>query len=135
MRKVIEFFLNLPVWGNAAILIILMFGLFSLFNMKRAFFPELDPNRVVVNVFYPGASPQEMEDGVTIKIEQAVKGIEGIEKINSTSSENSAMIRIDGYTDTDMDQLMTEVENAVNSINSFPQGAERPIVTLSLIHI
>lgn len=131
MRKVIEFFINRPIWGNAAIAIVLMFGLFSIFTMKRSFFPELDPNTISVSVLYPGASPSEMEEGVTIKIEQAVKGLEGIEQINSTSVENMSQIAIQAYPKTDMEELLSEIENAVNSINSFPQGAERPLVKLN----
>lgn len=128
MKRVIEFFIKRPVWVNAAIVVILMFGLFSISNMKRSFFPELDPNRIIVTLFYAGASPTEMEEGVTIKIEQAVKGLDGIEEINSSSSENFAQVDIKAYQDTDMDDLLSDVENAVNSINSFPQGAERPII-------
>lgn len=128
MKRVIEFFIKRPVWVNAAIVIILMFGVFSISNMKRSFFPELDPNRIIVTLFYAGASPTEMEEGVTIKIEQAVKGLDGIEEINSSSSENFAQVDIKAYQDTDMDDLLSDVENAVNSINSFPQGAERPII-------
>ena len=128
MRKVIQFFINRPVWGNAAIAIVLMFGLFSIFTMKRSFFPELEPTQIYVSVFYPGASPTEMEEGVTIKVEQAVKGLSGIEEINSTSSENFSQVTIKAYTDTDIDELLGKIENSVNSINSFPQGAERPIV-------
>lgn len=131
MRKVIEFFLKRPVWGNAAIAVVIMFGLFSVFTMQRSFFPELDPNTISVSVLYPGASPSEMEEGVTIKIEQAVKGLEGIEKVNSTSIENMSQITIQAYPDIDMEELLNEIENAVNSINSFPQGAERPIVNLN----
>jgi len=129
MKRLIEFFVKRPVWGNAFIAIILMFGLFSIFTMKRSFFPELDPNTIVVSVFYPGASPTEMEEGVTIKVEQAVKGFAEIEEINSTSNENMATVTIKAYTDTDMDELLSDVENSINSINSFPQGAERPIIT------
>ena len=128
MRKVIQFFINRPIWGNAAIVLILMFGLFSIFTMKRSFFPELDPNQIVVTVFYPGASPSEMQEGVTIKVEQSINGLDGIEEVNSTSSENFAQINIKAYVDTDMDDLLSEVENSVNSINSFPQGAERPLI-------
>ncbi|HIP31753.1 MAG TPA: efflux RND transporter permease subunit [Crocinitomicaceae bacterium] len=128
MRKIIQFFINRPVWGNAAIVLVLMFGLFSLFTMKRSFFPELEPNRIFVSVFYPGASPSEMEEGVTIKIEQAVKGLDGIEEINSTSSENFSQVTIKAYVDTDIDELLSNIENSVNSINSFPAGAERPMV-------
>lgn len=130
MRRVIEFFIKRPIWGNAAIAIVIMFGLFSIFTMQRSFFPELDPNTISVSVLYPGASPVEMEEGVTIKIEQSVKGLEGIEQINSTSVENMTQISIQAYPNVDMEELLNEVENAVSSINSFPQGAERPIVTL-----
>lgn len=129
MRRIIQFFINRPIWGNATIAIILMFGLFSVFTMKRSFFPELDPARVVVSVFYPGASPAEMEQGITIKVEQAIKGLNGIERVDASSSENFANIRIKAYTGTDMEELLNEVKNAVNSINSFPVGAEKPTVT------
>ena len=129
MRRLIEFFVKRPVWGNAFIAIVVLFGLFSIVTMKRSFFPELDPNTIIVSVFYPGASPAEMEEGVTIKVEQAVKGFAEIEDINSTSNENMATVTIKAYTDTDMDELLSDVENSINSINSFPQGAERPIIT------
>lgn len=129
MRNLIFFFVKRPIWGNAFIVLILMFGLFSIFTMKRSFFPELDPNTIVVSVFYPGASPSEMEEGVTIKVEQAVKGLAAIEEINSTSGENMATITIKAYQDADMESLLSDVENMINSINSFPQGAERPIIT------
>ena len=84
---------------------------------------------VLVNVAYPGASPEEMEEGVTIKIEQALRGLDGVERVNSTSSENIASIRVKGFEGADMDEIYKDVENAVSSINSFPQGAEKPIVT------
>lgn len=128
MRKLITFFVNRPVWGNAFIFVVIVFGIFALSNTKKSFFPELDPNTIVVSVFYPGASPNEMEEGVTIKIEQAVKGIAAIDEINSTSLENMATINIKAYQDSDMDQLLSDVENAINSINSFPEGAEKPII-------
>lgn len=129
MKRIIKFFINNPVWGNAAIAIVIMFGLFSIFSTQRSFFPELDPNRIIISVFYPGASPTEMEDGITIKIEQSIKGLDGIEEINSASSENVATVDIKAYQDTDMDDLLSDVENSINSINSFPQGAEKPIIT------
>lgn len=131
MRKVIEFFIKRPIWGNAFIALILLFGLFSIVTMKRSFFPEMEPTVINVSVLYPGAAPSEMEEGVTIKIEQAVKGLEGIDQINSTSIENMAQIQIKAFPETDMEELLNEIENAINSINSFPQGAERPLISLN----
>ncbi len=129
MRKIVQFFIERPIWTNAAIALVVMFGIWSVSNLNRSFFPELDPNRIVISVFYPGASPAEMEEGVSIKIEQSIKGLKGIEHIDVTSQENSAQITILAFQDTDMEELLSDVENSVNSINSFPQGAEKPIIT------
>ena len=128
MRSLVQFFIKRPIWANALIVITVMFGTYQLSSMNKSFFPELDPRTINITVMYPGASPEEMEDGVTIKIEQALRGIDGIEEINSTSSENLATIRIKGFEDADMDEVYKDVENAVNSINSFPQGAEKPVI-------
>lgn len=128
MRNLVGFFIKYPIWTNAFIIIISLFGLWSLMNMKSSFFPELDPMKISIQVMYPGASPEEMEEGVAIKIEQAVKGLNEIEHVSSTSSENFCSISIEAYQDADMDELQSEVENAVNSINSFPQGAEKPVI-------
>lgn len=128
MRKVIQFFIERPLWINAAIVIVLLFGLWSASSLNRSFFPELDPNRIVIQVAYPGASPEEMEEGVSIKVEQAIKGFQDIEHIDVISEENIAQLTIKAEQDADMEELLNEVENAVNSINSFPQGAEKPSI-------
>ncbi len=129
MRNVINFFIKRPIWTNAFIVVVLMFGFWSISSLNRSFFPEIDPAKIVVSVFYPGASPQEMEDGVTIKVEQAVKGLKDIEYIDANSQENFAQISIQAYKDADMNELLSDVENAVNSINSFPEGANKPTIT------
>ena len=128
MRNVVYFFIKRPIWTNAIIAVTIMFGFFTLSRLNSSFFPELDPKIITIQVMYPGASPQEMEEGITIKIEQAIKGLNDIEHINSTSGENVATITINAFQDADMDELLSDVENSVNSINSFPQGAEKPII-------
>lgn len=128
MRQLISFFIKNPIWANAIIIVTIMFGAISIATMDSSFFPEQEPNRIGISVFYNGASPIEMEEGVTIKIEQALKGISGIEEIYSTSSENIASVNIVAYKNVDLDEVLRDVENAVNSINSFPDGAEKPTV-------
>ncbi|MCL4856981.1 MAG: efflux RND transporter permease subunit, partial [Flavobacteriales bacterium] len=71
MRQLISFFIKNPIWANAIIIVTIMFGAISIATMDRSFFPEQEPNRIGISVFYNGASPIEMEEGVTIKIEQA----------------------------------------------------------------
>jgi multidrug efflux pump subunit AcrB len=129
MRNVIAFFIKNPIWSNAIIVLTGIFGLTSLFILPHSFFPETTPKQIYVNTIYPGASPQEMEEGITIKIEQALKGLSGIEEINSNSSENSSSITITAFTNIDLEELKQEVESSVASISSYPVGAEKPIVT------
>ena len=128
MNKVIDFFIKKPIWANALIFLTLIFGIFALFQTSSSFFPELEPTRITVSVFYPGASPEEMEEGITVKIEESLKGIAGIEETYSTSSENTATVVIKTYQDEDLVEVTNEVKNAIDGISSFPVGAERPIV-------
>ena len=129
MRSVVSFFVRYPIWANAIIFVVALFGIISYtVGLKKSFFPEREPNRITINVVYPGASPEEVEEGVTIKIEEAIKGIVGIDEVTSTSSENSASITIVTLDDYDLEEVTTEVKNAVDRINSFPLNAEPPIV-------
>ncbi|MGE0561768.1 MAG: efflux RND transporter permease subunit [Flavobacteriales bacterium] len=128
MRKLISYFIENPIWANAIIIVTVLFGAISIVNMDSSFFPEQDPNRIGISVFYNGASPIEMEEGVTIKIEQALQGISGIEEIFSSSAENFATVNIVAYKDVDLDEVLRDVENAVDGINSFPDGAEKPTI-------
>ncbi len=128
MRKVVEFFVRYPIWANAILVLIIIFGVLGYINVKMSFFPELPPREITVQVAYPGASPEEMEEGITIKVEEALKGITGIEEVTSVSSENSAYITILTRDEYDVDEVLMEVKNAVDGINSYPVGAEQPVV-------
>lgn len=128
MRKIVEFFVRYPIWANAILAIIIIFGTLGFLSINMSFFPETKPRDISVRVTYPGASPEEMEEGITIKVEEALKSVTGIEEVTSTSSENSASIRIRTLDEYDIDEVLTEVKNAVDGINSYPVGAEKPVV-------
>jgi len=96
--------------------------------MRHSFFPEMESNRLSIMVAYPGASPQEMEEGVTTKLEEALKTISGIEEITSTSTENFSTIYVECYTDEDIDEMLTKVKNAVDGVNGLPIASEQPLV-------
>ena len=95
MRKIIERFVEYPVYANLLIAVVILAGGLSLTNMKKSFFPETESRYLSVSVFYPGASPVEMEEGVTSRIEEAVRGLIGIKEITSTSMENMASVSIE----------------------------------------
>ncbi len=129
MRTVVTFFVKFPIWANVIIFIALAGGFGTYYaKLNKSFFPERDPNRITVSVNYPGASPEEMEEGLTIKIEEAIKGLEGIDEVSSVSSENASSVNIVAREGYDLDELTTEVKNAIDQINSFPVAAEKPIV-------
>jgi len=128
MRKIVETFVRFPFYANLIVLFLLIVGGISLATMKLSFFPERPSKMIYVRVAYPGASPVEMEEGVTSRIEEAVRGIPGIYEITSTSSENSASVQIEITGDINIDETLIEVKNAVDGISSFPTAAERPIV-------
>ena len=128
MKRAIAFFIQHPLWANSLILLTFIFGLIALSNLGTSFFPEQVPNQVFINVLYPGASPAEMEEGITVKIEEALRGINDIDEIQSNSTENRTSITVIAYENSDMDNLLSEVKNAVDGISSFPEGAEKPIV-------
>lgn len=129
MKKLITTFVKFPFYANIILAIIFIGGLYSLFGtMKKSFFPDRSTTEITVNVFYPGASPKEMEEGVTIRVEEAIRGIVGIKEINSTSTENFSSVNITTTGEYDIDETLMEVKNAVDGISSFPVDAEKPIV-------
>ncbi len=128
MRRIISTFVKYPFYANLVILFIVIAGWNSLSNMKKSFFPERTTRFLGVTVYYPGASPVEMEEGVTSRVEEAVRGIVGIKEINSMSRENSSRVTIETTGEYDIDEILMEVKNAVDGISSLPSAAERPIV-------
>ncbi len=128
LRSVVESFIKYKILANTVIAITIVVGLLSLFKMNHAFFPEQKQRFISIQVVYPGASPEEMEEGVTLKVEEAIRNLEGIDKITSSSSENSAVINVQTLTGYDVDEIYTEIKNAVDRINSFPVSAERPVI-------
>ncbi|MFT5600304.1 MAG: multidrug efflux pump subunit AcrB, partial [Flavobacteriales bacterium] len=128
MRNIISFFIKYPIWSNAIIVVTALGGLISLFTLNHSFFPELAPNNIYITVTYPGASPIEIEEGITTRIEENLEGIEGIKEISSSSSENFAKITVEAFEGIDINLLTQDVKNAVDGISSMPKGAEPPIV-------
>jgi len=129
MKKLITAFIKYPFYANLIIVFIVVAGTIGLLSMKKSFFPERSSRDITVSITYPGASPKEMEEAMTARVEEAVRGIVGIKEINSTSQENVAIVRITTTGEYDLDDTLMEVKNAVDSISSFPVDAEKPVVS------
>jgi len=128
MKSIISHFIKYPVAVNVAILASVVLGIFGMLSLKSSFFPLQDSKIVTVAVAYPGASPQEMEEGVVLKIEDNLRGLVGVDRFTSASSENTALITIESEKGYDIDVLLADVKNAVDKVPSFPTEMEPPVV-------
>ncbi|WDP90228.1 MAG: efflux RND transporter permease subunit [Desulfobacter sp.] len=116
------------VFANLAMCAIMVAGLLAGTVMVREDMPEMDLDTIVISVAYDGADPEEVEEGISRKVEDAIDGLEGVDEYTSTSAEGASTTTVtvtDGY---DADRLLDRVRNEVESINSFPEDAERPSV-------
>jgi multidrug efflux pump subunit AcrB len=128
MKKIISYFIKFPVAVNIFILAFVGFGLAGALSMKSSFFPLVDSQNISISVTYPGASPEEMEEGIVLKIEDNLKGIVGVDRVTSVSRENSASINVEIFKDKNIDVVLSDVKNAVDRVPSFPSGMEPPII-------
>src|SRR5688572_8217047 len=128
MNSIIEYFIKYPVSGTLLIILIFIFGGIGLKNTRYSFFPQTESRMIEIRVIYPGASPEEIEEGVVTKVENNLKGITGILEIRSVSSENAGAIFVEGEKGYDIDYLVQDVKNAVDQISSFPVGMEPVVV-------
>ena len=124
MKKLIEFFIKYPVGVDALLIGFFFFGWVSYGKLNTTFFPLVESRDITISAVYPGASPEEIEEGVVNKIEQNLKGLTGVEQYTSTSNENRASINVKVLKGYDTDLVLEDVKNAVSSVPSFPTGLE-----------
>lgn len=128
MRKIISYFIRYDVAVNVVIIAFAVFGIIGVLRMRSSFFPLIESQTITININYPGAAPQEIEEGVVLKIEDNLKGLVGVERFTSTSRENGGSITVEIDKDEDIDVMITEVKNAVDRVPNFPGGMEPLVV-------
>lgn len=128
MRNIISQFVRYPFYGKMIIALLVIAGGVSLIFMKKSFFPETESKIITVSMVFPGASPKEVEEGITSRIEDAVRGIVGIKEMNSVSSEGFSRLTITTTGDYDLDETLADVKNSVDGIPTFPSGAEKAVI-------
>ena len=129
MEKIISYFVKYKVWTNVLMFSTFIFGLIALMGLRYSFFPEIRPDILNIQVVFPGASPEEVEEGVVLKVEEALEGLDDIERVTSISRENFGNITVEATKDSDLDKVLADVKNAVDGISSFPVGIEKPIIS------
>jgi multidrug efflux pump subunit AcrB len=120
-----------PVAANLLMMCLVVGGLLAMFSVKQEVFPTFEMDMVVVTVAYPGASPSEVEQGVVLALEEAVRGVDGVKEVHSTASEHGCLVMLELSLGTASDRALADVKSAVDRITSFPKEIERPIVSLA----
>jgi len=124
MKNIITYFIKYPIASNVLLILLLIFGYFGMNSLRRTFFPERESSLVSIQAVYPGASPEEIEEGIVLKIEDNLDGLTGIDRITSKSVENLGTITIEVNSDYKTDIILQDIKNEVARISSFPDGME-----------
>lgn len=119
------------VTPNLLMLLLILGGLFVTTKIKQEVFPDFDLDMVTVSVSYPGSSPEEVEQGIILAVEDGLDGIEGIKEISSTASEGGGNVRAELMEDADAQAVLQEIKQEVDRITTFPIDAEEPVVSLA----
>jgi len=128
-HKLIAWFAHNSVFANVLLLSILGAGIWTAFHVRKEAFPSFGAETVKIEVPFRGGTPEDVERGVVLKIEEALESVDGIEHIKSTSTESSATITVEAEEDYSLTKLLDDVKIKVDAIPRFPEHAEKPIIS------
>ncbi|MBU0986548.1 MAG: efflux RND transporter permease subunit, partial [Proteobacteria bacterium] len=118
------------VTANLVMLVLLLGGLYMGFRIKKEVFPYFELDLVQITVPYPGASPQEVERGIILAIEEAVQGLEGVNEVRASAREGVGTVTVEMLEGENLQKLAKDIQSEVDRITSFPDEAEEPQVVI-----
>ena len=128
MKGMIEWFARNSVAANLMMIFIVVSGIGAALTVKEEIFPELELDRVNIEVPYLGAAPEEVEEAVSVRVEEAIQGIDGIKQIQSTASEGMGTVMVELELGADARKVVEEIKSSVDAITTFPVETEKPII-------
>jgi len=133
MTGVIAWMARNRITPNLMMVICLVGGFLVATQIKQEVFPEFDLDMVQIRVVYPGSSPAEIEQGIILVIEEAIRGLDGIKEITATAAEGVGLVMAELEEGTDDQRVYQDIKQQVDRIVTFPEDAERPEVSLRII--
>lgn len=121
-KGLVGWFVRNPVAANLLMILFLAGGLVTAFSMPTEVFPTISPGQVQVSVIYPGATPGDVEESVTRRVEEAVLGIDGVDRVRSVASEGRGTVTVELRRFADAQVVKDDVETAVDTLADFPPG-------------
>jgi len=129
----IEWFARNPVASNILMFAIVVAGLISAFNsVPVETFPSVERSRVIISTSFRGSTPKTAEDGITLRIEEAIADIEGIEEISSRSSEGNSTVTVEIDESYPTRDVLDDIKVRVDALNTLPGDAEKPSISISV---
>ncbi|MCP5178758.1 MAG: efflux RND transporter permease subunit [Pseudomonadales bacterium] len=129
MERAIAWFTGNPVAANLLMFFLIVSGLLALVTINQEQFPNIDPRAITVSVPYLGAAPEEVEEGVCVRIEEVLKSTDGIDKLTSIANEGHCTVQLMLTDDADASAALNEVKSRVDGINTLPEETEKPVVS------
>ena len=127
-KGIIAWFARNHVAANLLMFVIVLTGIISALTIRTQITPDLEADRITIDIPFPGASPGEVESGVISRLEEAIRDIEGIEQMRTYSRKSMGTMRLDIESDAEIQVVMDEVKIAIDRISSFPSSIEKPII-------
>jgi multidrug efflux pump subunit AcrB len=129
-RGIIAWMAGKPVVANLLMWVLILGGLFMATRIKQEVFPAFDLDIVNTVVVYPGAGPAEVEQGIVLAIEEAIRGLEGVKRVTATAAEGVGTIMAELHDDGDQQKIYQDIKQEIDRIRTLPEDAEEPQVTL-----
>lgn len=129
---IIAWFAHNHVAANLLMIILIAAGIYSALTIKKEIQPRIDPNNISIRVPYLGATPSEVEEGVLVKIEEAIQDIDGIEKITAFGREGSGTVNVTVKQGSNVDLVLDDVKLRIDGISTFPAETEKPVINKTL---
>ena len=130
-RGPISWMVGHSVAANLIMLVCLVGGYLSLRNIKQEVFPDIEIDTVRVSVSYPGASPEEVENGIILAVEEAIRGLDGVDEVTSVANEGSGTVAVELLLGANVQKVAQDIRSEVERITTFPEDAEEPQVTIA----
>jgi multidrug efflux pump subunit AcrB len=119
------------VAANLLMVMVFLGGIIGLYRVKQEVFPEFELDMISVSVIYPGASPQDIEQGIVLAVEEAVVGVDGVKRVTSKAVEGTGVVNAELLLTADSDRVLADMKTAVDRIRTFPEEAEEPNISLA----
>ncbi len=130
MKGILAWFAHNPVAANLLMLVVVAGGASVIGSLRQEVVPTIEVQAATVTVPYPGASPEEVEEGICMRVEEAVQGLAGVDEVRSSAQEGSGTVTVEFLDGEDRQRMLDEVKAEVARIDNFPEEAEKPVVRL-----